>query len=137
MRVYIPGTLATLRILADGGSLPGEPIAYAATARLQHELDGLGPEETEFALTSAAAEASLEQLADDGDERGRRVVIVAEVGTGVVERLDAPGVVTVSTVVRLSEVDAILVDTAEVEVAVGSDDDLGWYATQELASLLA
>lgn len=138
MRVYLPSVLAELEVLAGEGSLPDNRLGYAQTTRLSRDLEGLGPEETEFALTSAAAEASLDMLADSGAERGRRVVVVADVSLdGVVESADAPGVVTVVARVPLSVIDAILVDTADVDVAVGSDDDLGWYATQELASLLA
>jgi hypothetical protein len=138
MRVYIPSTLDELRELDDQSTLPTDAVGYAATTQLADDLDGLGPEETEFALTSAAAEASLERMADSGHERGRRVVIVAEIPSSpVVERLDLPGVVYIDRPVELSQVDAILMDTADVDIAVGSDDDLGWYATQELGYLLA
>lgn len=138
MRVYLPASVDDLRRLHGDGELLVSGVGYAATRRLAADLDGLGDEETEFALTSAAAEASLSDLADAGLSSGRRIVVVAEVAERVVaEREDAPGVVGIVEPVRLSEIAAILMDSSDVDTVVGSDDDLGWYATQELATLLA
>jgi hypothetical protein len=138
-RTYLPTTHAGLRELEETGRLQ-VGVGYAATARLAAELDGLGDEETEFALSTAAAEASLDLLGDAGAERGRRVVVVADLDDAVLtEHVDAPGVLDVAGHVPLSAVDAILVDTTEVDVVTGDDSDrpLGWFATQELPDLLA
>ena len=82
MRVYLPEHAGgAARCSADGGRRSPATVGYAATAGLPGELGGLGDEETEFALTSAAAEASLELLGDGGADarppgrgrgRGRR-----------------------------------------------------------------
>lgn len=138
MRVYLPATIEDLRSLHDSGAVSITGTGYAATSRLAHDLEGLSDEETEFALTSAAAEASLAALGDGGATSGRRIVLVGEISDGsVVERDDAAGVVSLSEPMRLSDVAAILMDSVDVDVVLGSDDDLGWYATQELGLLLA
>jgi len=138
-RTYLPTTMSGLRELDRTAHLATD-VGYAATARLRTELDGLGDEETEFALATAAAEASLDLLADAGEDRGRRVVVVADLGEAALrEHADAPGVLTVAEPVPLSAVDAILVDTTDIDVVTGDDSDraLGWFATQELPDLLA
>lgn len=138
-RIYLPTTHAGLGELDRTGVLRVD-LGYATTARLRVELDGLGAEETEFALAMAAAEASLDLIADAGDARGRRVVVVADLADGALaENADAAGVLVVSEPVPLSAVDAILVDTTDIDVVAGDESDraLGWFATQELRDLLA
>ena len=106
-RVYVPATLALLAELADG-ALP------ASTERLVAEDDS---EDAEYAALVEAASASR-GLAGD---RGRRVVVVAELA-------DPDGDVPLDRVV------AVHVDDAE---GAADDDDLAWYATQEIPGLLA
>ena len=80
-----------------------------------------GSEEHEYAALMTAADSSAELVADLADGLRRRVVIVAEAAGP-----DDP--------IPLRDVVAVHVDPADDAAA---DDDLAWYATQEIDSLLA
>ena len=109
-RVYVPTTQAGLaRLLADG-SLPASVERYVA--------DG-DTEELEYAALMAAAAESADLL----DGPGRRVVVVAELA-------DA------DAVVLLREVVSVHADPADRPAGADRDEDLGWYAAQEIESLL-
>lgn len=109
MRVYAPTTLAGLAELHATGTLAASPDRYVA------EGDG---EEQEYAALVAAAADSAGLAAG-----GRRVVVVAELPDGADPDADVP----------LRRVVAVHAD--EVEGA-DPEDDLGWYATQEIGTLL-
>jgi hypothetical protein len=74
-------------------------------------------EETEYAALMQAAAASRELLAGPG----RRVVVVAEVAR-------------LGDAVPLADVVAVHVDDRD---DADEDDDLAWYATQEIPDLLS
>lgn len=164
MRVYLPSTVGRLRAAlgADGFD---EPVGYAVTPALREwyvegDLDAL-----EYAASAAAGRASLRLLSADGDEP-RRLVLAAEVPDAdarpapdvdrAAVRLRAP--------VPWRQVESALVDdtsaatdvrrgadalaTADAVAAVTSDDlafildsvedhELGWWAVQELPTLVA
>jgi hypothetical protein len=107
-RLYLPATLATLAEYAERGEIPAD-------------VDGLtSPDETEdgeYATLMEAAAASRALL----DGPGRRVVLVAEV-----EHRGRP--------VPLDRVVAVHVDTVD---GAAEDDDLAWYATQEIPDLIS
>ena len=100
--------------------------------RLAEQWDGEGPElldpvlaeddseETEYAALMTAADASAELLAGLPDGRRRRVVVVVETASA-----DAP--------VRWRDVVAVHVDDRD---DADPDDDLAWWATQEIGDLL-
>ena len=110
VRVYLPTTLDLLARFDAEGVVPvdADPI----TAEDESE-------EAEYAALMTAADASAELLAGRGS--GRRVVLVAEVADGAR-----------SVPVRL--VASVHVDT---EDDADPDDDLAWYATQEIPELIA
>jgi hypothetical protein len=138
MRVFVPATVDDLRHLHDEARLAAPLEAFGATPQLRAELGDLGEEETEYALTTAAAESSYDVLRFKGDRVGRRVVLVADVEDSAVETHgDTPGVVRVSADVVIAQVAAVLVDPSELELAALPDVDLAWYATQEIPGLLA
>lgn len=110
MRVYLPTTLAGLARLRDDGELPASVERYVA--------DGEG-EEQEYAALVAAAADSAALL----DGPGRRVVVVADVA-------DPDGAVPLRRVV------AVHADPEDRPVGADEDEDLGWYATQEIGDLL-
>lgn len=110
-RVYVPTTLAGLARLRDDGSLPASAERYVA--------DG-DTEEQEYAALMAAAADSADLL----DGPGRRVVVVADVA-------DADGAVPLRDVV------AVHADPEDRPAGADPDDDLGWYASQELDALLS
>jgi hypothetical protein len=109
-RVYVPATLDRLRAWIAGGLVP------AAPDRLVAESDD---EEAEYAALMAAADDSAALL----DGPGRRVVLVAEVAE---PDADIPFRLVV----------AVHADPVDRHSGADPDDDLAWYATQELEHLL-
>jgi uncharacterized protein DUF6912 len=110
VRIYLPTTLAGLARLRGDGSLPASAERYLA--------DG-DSEEQEYAALMAAAADSAELL----DGPGRRVVVVADVA-------DPDGAVPLRDVV------AVHADPEDRPAGADPDEDLGWYAMQELDQLL-
>jgi hypothetical protein len=110
VRLYLPSTLARLaEHLADGeipADLPPELEPFVAASE---------DEEDEYAALAAAAEASAALAPEDG----RRVVVVADVA-----REDQP--------VPWRRVVAVHADLPGAR----PDDDLAWFATQEVGQLL-
>ncbi|NYJ00565.1 nucleoid-associated protein YgaU [Nocardioides thalensis] len=108
-RVYVPATLATLGEYVAAGRVP------AATERVVAPADD---EETEYAALMTAADLSAEAVSGDG----RRVVITVETAG------DGGG--------DLAWADVVAVH-ADTEPFTDPDDDLAWFATQEVGDLLA
>lgn len=106
MRIYLPTTLDRLASYAAAGEVRDYDEPFVA------EDDD---EESEYAALMAAADASAE-LQPAG---ARRVVLVAEVG----REGDA---------VPLRRVLAVHADAE----GAAPEDDLAWFATQEIATLL-
>lgn len=113
MRVYLPTTLALLAAQhADGAFVVTDDVVLA-------EDDS---EDAEYAALMTAADASAALL----DGPGRRVVVVAEV-----DREPEPG-----WTVPLKRVVAVHADAEDRPAGADPDDDLGWFATQEIPGLL-
>lgn len=110
-RRYLPSTLPRL---AEEWERGGPELLDAVVA----EDEG---EETEYAALMTAADASAELLAALPDGQRRRVVVVVETAT-------AEGPVTWRDVV------AVHVDSRD---DADPDDDLAWWATQEIGDLVA
>jgi uncharacterized protein DUF6912 len=108
VRVYIPATLADLAAYVRSGEVPADVARLTAPGET---------EDAEYATLMEAADASRDLLAGPG----KRVVVVAEVG-----RADAA--------VPMDRVVAVHVD---VEDDADEDDDLAWYATQEIPDLIS
>jgi hypothetical protein len=106
-RIYVPATLSVLAEYVDHGYVPASAERYVAPG---------DDEESEYAALVAAAEASAELLGG----AGRRVVVVAEVA-------DPDGPVVMEQVVAVH---------ADPDDAHDADDDLAWYATQEIPYLI-
>jgi hypothetical protein len=109
-RVYVPTTLAGLARLRDGGSLPPDTERYVA--------DG-DSEEQEYAALMAAAADSAARLQGPG----RRVVVVADLADP-------------DSALPLRDVVAFHADPEDRPVSADPEEDLGWYAVQELDQLL-
>jgi uncharacterized protein DUF6912 len=110
VRIYLPTTPEGLRRLRDDGSLPASAERYVA--------DG-DSEEQEYAALMAAAADSAALLGG----AGRRVVVVADVA-------DPDGDVP------LRDVAAVHADPEDRPAGADPDDDLAWYAVQEIDELL-
>jgi hypothetical protein len=106
-RIYAPTTLPGLAAWADAGEAPATADRFVAPD---------DSEEGEYAALVAAGAAAAELL----DASGRRVVVVAEVADP-------------DAAVPLSQWVAVHADTAE---GADPDDDLAWFATQEIPHLL-
>lgn len=140
-RVYLPVGLDGLNRLHFVGRLEPGLEGYAPTARVRELLEDLDAEELDHALATAAAEVDL----DRGETRSaatRRVVLVADVDEHVVrEETEPPGSVTVSAAVERRQVAAVLVGPVirgeGVHTTTTADSEPAWFATQEIADLLA
>jgi hypothetical protein len=139
MRVYVPTTLDRLQTWQADDILPAPVAAWAVTDALREEFGDLGDEEAEYAVATAAAEASQELLVDDRRKQGQRVVVVTELSYSVVQPDDeSPGAVTVVAPIEGSRIAAVLADPSAIPVTGAGDvDDLSWFATQEIGHLLA
>lgn len=162
VRVYVPATLAMLqRLVADGMMHALSGTAFAVTPTLRESYaEGDDDELAEVALREAAL-ASLRLMAAEatGEFPPRRAVLVAEVdGAAVRPDLD-DAVVRLAGPLAITDVIAAYVDNAVAEPAVTAavdavdladlgdedaeltvgdalDQDLAWYASQELPFLL-
>ena len=109
-RVYLATTLDGLSHLHQTGAMPaGAERVVAPDADEASEYDAL--------MTAAAVSADL------GGAGLRRVVVVAEV-----TQADVP--------VAIDDVVAVHCDTHDRPADADPDDDLAWFATQEVPSLL-
>lgn len=109
-RVYVPATLDTLGRWHAAGQVPAAAIVEAFEAPDDTE-------EGEYAALMSAADASAQLLTGPG----RRVVVV-------VESTYAPA--------DWADVVAVHADAAERAAGADADEDLAWFATQEVPDLL-
>lgn len=129
VRIYLPLTRDDLARLVAEGRLAGPLPAHAVTDALRAEWPDGDEEGWEYAALSAAADASR-ALAGAG---ARRFVVAADVAAVVAVPGDDPTRVEVAADVPWKRV-----ASAHVDVAAGAEDDedLAWFATQEIAGLL-
>lgn len=157
IRVYVASSTSGLhQLLVSGGVGPAPFLAHAVTDRLRAALPEAGEEEWEYAALTAAAQDSLALL---GQDRPRRVVVVAEADTVTPVAGAEESLVEVEQVLPLRSVVAVHADSvaAEVDVAAAAeawvrvadgddaalevverclDHELGWFATQEIGDLV-
>lgn len=131
VRVYLPVTSSGLAALVAEGRLDGPFRAHAVTDALRAEWADGDEEAWEYAALMAAAATSA-GLRGAGDAP-RRYVIAADVPSVVPVPGEDPTLVDVAADVPLKNVAAAHVDTAD---HAGDDEDLAWFATQEIAHLL-
>ncbi|CAN5187740.1 hypothetical protein BH09ACT10_BH09ACT10_15050 [soil metagenome] len=130
MRVYVAATVGDLERLDEDGSFTPVEV-YALSAALTSSDPTVSEEEWEYHLTYVAADASLEL--DHVDPR--RVVIVAETDALAMSG-DDPARVAWEGDLSIDQVVAFLVDVAPDGEGIDYDDDLAWFATQELSDLI-
>jgi hypothetical protein len=163
MRVYLPATLPLLARLSEDGEI-SLPDGFAVTESLRAWYAEGNEEELEYAALTAAARASLRQLAAEPDAPPRRVVIAsdlpdARVAVPAAAATEEPGVIKITGSVRLVDIASVHVDEADARepvtaaarslaaaeegdaaalltVDVLDDHDLLWYAAQELGDLV-
>jgi hypothetical protein len=160
MRVYVPSTLPSLTAWAEAGLVEASR-GYAVTPALREWYAGGDDEELEYAALTQAARASIGLIAGSSGTVPRRVVVACDIDPlppAGSELGDAS--VTLAGPVAWSEVAAVHVDAVEAgpviaaavavwDAAQNGDEDatfaveacegeeLLWYATQEVADLVA
>ena len=112
MRIYVPATIELLARWHAADAVPSTEDGFVAPD---------DSEEGEYAALMAAAEASAGLLAGPG----RRVVVVVETDPGAG---DGP--------VPLSDAVAVHADLEDRPAGADPEEDLGWFATQEIPDLL-
>jgi hypothetical protein len=162
VRVYLPATTSSLRELLDCGELRPAPFTgFAVTPGLREWYLDEDGESLEYAALIEAARASLRLLDADAAASRRRVVVVADLDDRAVtvrDDLDR-GVVQVTADVAIRQVAAVHADDPDAEQAIARaasavlaadlgdraaqdtvDDaegfELGWYASQEIGTVL-
>ena len=108
-RLYLPTTLDDLRAAWAAGSVPPGPDVVVAEG---------DDEQSEYAALMTAADAA---------DPTRRVVVVAELPDGADPTAPVP----------LARVVAVHADPADRPADADPDEDLAWFATQEVVHLLA
>ena len=111
-RVYVPADRARLAAWHAAGAVPAEVERVLAPA---------DDEDTEYDALMTAAELA----AGLGPESGRRVVVVAETDEAAAE-----GAIAANAWV------AVHCDVADRSPDADPDDDLAWFAIQEIPDLL-
>lgn len=131
VRVYLPVSAADLAGLVAERRLPGPRRAHAVTSALREAWPEGDDDGWEYAALMAAASESRD---------GRRRVVAADVGeVAAVDLPDgsegepAPTLVEVTHDVVWRQVAAAHVDVVD---GADEDDDLAWFATQEIPDLL-
>ena len=155
-RVYLPSTASRLREVVRARSFGPLPIqAHTVTDAVRAELAGASEEEWEYAASSAASLASVALLGADAP--ARRVDVAVDVRrTGPAADRDDPTAVTVDEEPLFRDLSAVLVDVSDAEADVAAardaaaardpeadrllgaclDHELGWWAVQEVPTLL-
>lgn len=156
MRVYVPATLPLLAGWHAGGSVSAVS-GYAVTPALREWYAGGDDDELEYAALTQAARASIGLLTA---APWLRVVVACDVSSATASGDLGDGAVVLAGPVPWSEVAAVHVDAAEASAVVaeavkawdafntGDEDaqftveacegeELLWYATQEVADLMA
>jgi hypothetical protein len=131
VRVYVPVTSPVLAALVAEGRLPGPLRAHAVTGALREGWPEADEESWEYAALMAAAadSAALRQAGD----LPRRYVVAADVPAADPVAGEDPTLVDVAADVVWKNVAAAHVDTDD---DADEDDDLAWFATQEIRHLI-
>jgi hypothetical protein len=135
VRVYVPATMGALaQFVEDGGIGPSPVHAHAVTDWLRESWPDGDDEEWEYAALMAAADEAAAALT--GEDRPRRVVLVAEV-EAVTEDQESTEV-TVDSAIGMRLVQALHADTTDVDRSKPESlGDLAWFGVQEIPDLLA
>jgi hypothetical protein len=130
-RIYLPVTSGLLARLVAEGRLDGPFRAHGVTDALRVEWAGGDEESWEYAALMAAAVTSAGMRG--GGDLPRRYVVAADVPSVVPVPGDDPTLVDVGADIVWRNVASAHVDTRD---DADADDDLAWYATQEIPHLL-
>ena len=133
-RIYDPLTSQTLARLVAEGRRDGPLRAHAVTDALRAEWADGDEESWEYAALMAAAATSDRMRG--GADAPRRFVVAADVPSAAPVPGEDPTLVDVAADVPWKNVAAAHVDTHDRDADADEDDDLAWFATQEIPHLL-
>lgn len=134
VRVYIALTSAGLAELIAQGRLAGPLAGHAVTDELRAAWPEADEESWEFAAMLAAGEDSWN--ARTPEDRARRIVLAADVPSVVPASADSATAVQVAADIPLKRVAALHMDTEDLDSEPDFDEDLAWFAAQEIPLLL-
>lgn len=132
IRVYVPLTSSTLASLVADGRLAGPVTAHAVTPALRAELPGADEEELEYAATYAAADESWDSRGES--DSPRRFVAAVDV-PAVTPLPDDVTTVEIPAGITMTHVAALHCDTTDMTFEQ-LEDELAWFATQEIPGLI-
>ena len=112
--------------------MPASLRAHAVTRALREAWPDGDEEQWEYAGLMAAAADARNRVADSGLRR--RLVLAADLPVEEVVSEGDPTSVRTTAELGWRQVSAILVDPVD---DAADDDDLAWFATQEVADVLA
>lgn len=135
VRVYVPLTSSELAVLAEEGRLSGPREAHAVTSGLRAAWPEADEDDWEWAAMLAAGEDSWALRSTP--DRPRRIVLAVDVPE-VAEQPEAESAsaVRVAADLVLKRVASVHVDTEDVSGDPDFEEDLAWFAVQELPHLL-
>jgi hypothetical protein len=134
-RIYVPTTLARLAAVVESGEIPAPVHAHAVTDAVRAEWAESSEEEWEYEVLGLAADDCADLWGPD-DVR-RRVVLAADVSDAERADPDNPGDPTAVIVDHAVPVRRIAAAHADLTTDdAEADDDLRWFASQEIPDLL-
>lgn len=131
VRVYVPVTSAGLAALVAQGRLAGPFRAHAVTDALRQQWPEGDEDDWEYAALGAAGATSSAMRT--GDDRARRYVVAGDVPSVESVAGDDPTLVDVTADLPWKNIASAHVDPVD---DAAEDDDLAWFATQEIPGLL-
>lgn len=135
IRIYLPCTSTGLADLVAEARVVGPLSAHAVTAALREAWPEGDEEEWEYAALAAAADHS--RALRGKEDIPRRYVIAADVNEAAVSGVtdtDEPTAVLMEHDVVWKNIASLQMDT-EDDLGAGTDQELAWFATQEIRDL--
>ena len=132
MLVYFPGTDENLRQLFEEKQT-SLTHGWAVTEALRSVDKSLTDDDLEYHVTYSAADHCLQMP----QFSGRRIVIAADVDKAAAVDDPGPGEIRVEVPISLELIDAFYVDVPDADGNFDHDEELAWFARQEISDLIA
>lgn len=135
VRVYVPLSGSELAELAAEGRLAGPRVVHAVTEELRSAWPEAEQDDWEWAAMLAAGEDSWARRT--ATDRPRRTVVAADVAeVSELPEAESATAVRITADLVLKRVASVHVDTQNVTGTPDFEEDLAWFAVQELPHLL-
>lgn len=132
MLVYFPGTDENLRQLLEENQT-SLTHGWAVTEALRSVDKSLTDDDLEYHVTYSAADHCLQMP----QFSGRRIVIAVDVDKAAAVDDPGPGEIRVEVPISLELIDAFYVDVPDADGNFDHDEELAWFARQEISDLIA